>query len=317
MAMIGVPLCTYKEELRKIPNGVLPTRTIDRFLERLAAFPEEMEEVSSGYDPFDPFLHCSRLPLGFWNSCAVEERVKIYCSSVFMLEQSYYDLFEQDPTYAIFRKIKSSLWRYGYVSLDTEWNTLVDAYNGIRNFSFGIPDFEVTLNYTRGHSAYSHSEFDHDLYLDGVFGFVVHYVGEPVMTIGFSFAEGRRILIAQVQMKKPKGNRFLYKLPMDRVAFVVMLMKKYFPDFRHYLVDGAQLVERYVEEYRMGVAAELAHHEPNQEQICTMRAKILSYQGEVGSQIRRTYSLDGDAYALSPHRPVFMHHRHYMRIVRS
>ncbi len=317
MAMIGVPLSIYTEELTKIPDGVLPTRTIDRFLERLALYPEEMEEIGHRYLDFDPHRHCSQLPEEFYASCSVEEMAKIFVSSLPSLSHTQEALFEKDPRYAIFRKISSSLWRYGYASVHREWSTLVDAYNGIRRFSFDIPDFAVTLNYTCGYSAYSRTEFDPDVYLDGVFGFIVHYKGEPVMTIGFSFAKGRRILIAQVQMKKHKGNRFLYKLPMDRVAFVVMLMKKYFPDFRHYLVDGAQLVERYVEEYRMGVAAELERHEPNQENIRHMRAKVLAYQGEVGSQIRRTYRPTLGAHMLSMHHPITMHNRRYLRIVRA
>lgn len=315
MSMIGIPLTTYERELHYVGPGTLPTRTIDRYLDRLATYQEDIECLSRGYKEFDPFRHCSSFPSGFYETCDFEELCKIYGSSIFQLAYPFYDMFEKLPEYAIVRKIKSSLWRYGYTSIDTEWDTMVDAYNGIRNFSFGLPDFEVRLNYTRGYSAYSYTEFDPDMYLDGVFGFVVHYKGEPVMTIGFSFAKGRRLLISQVQMRKQKGNRFLFKLPTDRVMFVVSLMKKYFPKFRQYLVDGERLVALYIEQYQYAAKREREFNLPDPVVIAKAEAKVIGLQGEIGEQIRRTYQLNGGPWKLSPHRPYYAFDRHYFRII--
>lgn len=317
MSMIGIPLATYREELQHISPGVLPTRTITNYLERLAPYEEQMSALQYQYRSFDPFRHCAQFPDEFYHALNFEELCKVYGSSLYELTYPFREKFDKEPEFAIVRKIKSSLWRYGSPADDTEWNTIVDAYNGIRNFSFGLDGFEIRLNYTRGFSAYSITEFDPDVYLDGVFGFVVHYRGEPVMTIGFSFAKGRRLLLSQVQLKKRKGNRFLYTLPSDRVEFVVGLMKKYFPKFILYLVDGSTLADLYLSEYRKSLTPELTRETPRDERVAKTKAKIFGLEGVIGEQIRRTYRLTNGPWRLSPHRPFFIFQRKYFRVVRA
>src|SRR4051812_17424277 len=100
MTMIGVPLSTYKEELKKIPPGVLPTRTIANFEERLKPYEKELLWEASRYDPgiFDPAKHCHALPDEFIESCTFEELAKIWVSHFIMLRNREVEKrFEKDP----------------------------------------------------------------------------------------------------------------------------------------------------------------------------------------------------------------------------
>lgn len=325
MAMIGVPLCTYKEELRKIPNGVLPTRTIDRLEERLTPYAEELAWRALGYKEFDPYRHCHAFPEEFYDTCTFEERVKIYLTSFIQLPRTLDKLFDEDPSYRIMRKLRSSLWRWGYCSSETEWNNIVDAYDGIRSFSFGLPDFSVTLDHTTGYNEFGCGEHDRSTYLDGVFGLRVHYHGEHVMTIGFSIASGRKLLLSQIQLKKEKGNRFLFKLPMGRVPYVVSLMKQYFPGFRQYLVDGDSSVAKYLKDFRTALQRSIERRQRygtdvsqwNEGNIAYCQEHLNLLEGGAGERIRRTYQLQGGPYRLSTHRPVCIHTLRFHRIVRA
>lgn len=325
MTMLGIPLSTYTEELGKILEGVLPTRTIERFEERLAPFAEHLAWRAQGYTAFDPLRHCHAFPEEFYETCTFEEHAKIYATTIFQLPRELDKLFDDDPRYRIIRKLKSSLWRWGCGSSDVEWNTIVDAYSGIKNFSFGLPDFSVTLDYTTGYNEYGYGEHDRTTYLDGVFGLRVHYRGEHVMTIGFSIARGRKLLITQVQMKKEKGNRFLFKLPMHHVAYTVLLMKKHFPGFRHYLIDGDSSVQKYLADFRRSLERSVNIRERHanetmswvEDEIAFSKEHIAILEGEGGERIRRTYELRSAPWKLSPHRPLLMNGLRFQLIVRA
>src|SRR3989344_1326640 len=352
MPMIGVPLSTYKEELHRIAKGVLPTRTITGYLERLSSVHEEMKSIASQYNEFDPFEHCSKLPQEFYESCTFEELCKIYGSSLFQLGRPQYELFENNFEYALIRKIKSSIWRWGTGACGEEWNTLVDAYNGIRSFSFGLPEFEVTLTYTTGYNECGFTEFERGVFLDGVFGFMVYYRGLHVMTIGFSIAQGRKLLLTQVQMNKEKGNRFLYKLPMPYVQYAIMLMEKFFPTLTLYLVEGDSIVEKYLPQYETSLEFLFEGVRRNEESITEVRRVIASTFGEnvtlrqslnyylgrqeefprdieltrasieglkgvVGERLRKTYLLDSGRWKLSHRAPLKINRLRFRRIVHT
>jgi hypothetical protein len=325
MTMLGIPLSTYTEELGKIPKGALPTQTIEQFAERLLPFAKQIAWRAQGYDKFDPVRHCHAFPDEFYETCSFEEHAKIFATTFFQLPRDLKKRFDDEPRYRIVRKLRSSLWRWGYGASDVEWNNIVDAYNGIRNFSFGLPDFSVTLDHTTGYNEYGYGEYDHTTYLDGVFGLRVHYRDQHVMTIGFSIARGKKLLIAQVQMKKEKGNRFLFKLPMNHVAYAVLLMKKYFPGFRHYLIDGDSSVKKYLNDFQSSLARYLERkvRYPSEESsvindnIVYLQEHIAVLEGEGGERIRRTYALHSDTWKLSPHRPLLMNGLRFKLIVRA
>lgn len=153
------------------------------------------------------------------------------------------------------------------------------------------------------------------VFLDGSFGFHVMHAGRRVMTIGFSVAAGRRILINQIQSASPKGNRWMFRFPPDRVATVVEAFRRSFPTHTIHLVDGDDAVRRIMEEYETGVTRrernivdwreEIArgscfrteHHiEEAEAEIAALRAKISHLSGD-GPRISDFYR-GSDAFRL-------------------
>ena len=125
-----------------------------------------------------------------------------------------------------------SLWMgpHHSVGVDPDWNILVDAYNELKNFTFGLPDFDVTLDWTNYSSDGGHG-FVSKTYLDGSVAFLVHYKGKYVMTIGFTFSGDRKLILKQIQPVNEKGNRWLFKIPGGRLNYVVERMVKCFSSF--------------------------------------------------------------------------------------
>ncbi len=318
-ALIGVPLSTYTHTLTTIPVGVVPTRTIRDFEERLKPFAEEIAEQSAQYDKgvFDIYRHCHAFPDEFYGTCTFEELVKIRASTIISLSNSLESLFKNNLDYYLIEKIRSSMWRWGSGDVSREWNVLAEAYEGIRNFSFGLPEFDVTLNYTTGYHPRGWSTFDRDVYLDGTFGFMIHYRGVHVMTIGFAVARGGKLLITQVQLRKPKGNRFLYKLPMNRVAYAVMLMKQHFPTFKTYLIDGDSLLREYIASFEAGIVREREWRKPDLKLIAEWEQKLLFYRGEMAELIRTAYAGLKGEWMLSKKTHVEMNKLLFHRIVRA
>lgn len=115
--------------------------------------------------------------------------------------------------------------------------------------SLSSDEFEITLDQTTGRNDYGHSEHSRT-YLDGVFGFLVHWKGEHVMTIGFSFAAGRRLLIQQVQNTKRTGNRWLFRLPRNRMEHIIDQFRTAFPKHHIHVADGADYAHRSMESYQ-------------------------------------------------------------------
>jgi hypothetical protein len=143
--------------------------------------------------------------------------------------------WEKDASpYRVLMKIRQSMYIHDYDLLD--YNKFVDLYRGIRSFQF--QDFDVGLDWA--YSGYGYSCVTRT-YLDGCFGFLVGDRGQHVMTIGFS-GSAAGILIAQVQLKQQKGNRWLYRLPCHYLDYTVNQIAAAFPGQDVWLVDGADLV---------------------------------------------------------------------------
>jgi hypothetical protein len=98
----------------------------------------------------------------------------------------------------------------------------------------------VRITHTRSinTAAWADHGRDNPIYLDASFGALVHYRGEHVLTIGFALS-AYGILVAQVQLRQKRGNRFLYKLPLPYLDFALDLLQRTFPDDPLYLVTGA------------------------------------------------------------------------------
>lgn len=140
---------------------------------------------------------------------------------------------EHDP---LVWKVQHSLWRYG---CSRDYQRFVDLYNGLGRLAVNLPEFAVRITYTRSinTAAWAAHGRDNPIYLDAPFGVLLHYKGMHVMTIGFALS-AYGVLVAQVQLRKKHGNRFLYKLPLPYLDFALGLLQRAFPSETLYLVTG-------------------------------------------------------------------------------
>jgi hypothetical protein len=191
--------------------------------------------------------HYYQLPLQAFSEFSFDDLCKLHYSSFIMMDQSVRDIFDNDPRYEIVRKIESSMWRW---SMSREqWNEVVDAHERIRNFRFvDNPDFDIRLDYTTSTNEFGRAKFTR-MFIDGVFAILVYYKRQHVMTISFSILKDRTLLVQQIQSVKRTGNRWLYKLPKNRVEFVIDLFIKNFPAYQLYLIDGKYLIQRLLRNY--------------------------------------------------------------------
>lgn len=247
--MLGVSLSFYKQELKRVPVHLnkKPVETLNM----RSLIKEEIEEEDLEFY-FGKSLnrgsedHYHRIPLTFYKEKSLDHLTKIKHSSFVMMDSSIEKLYEEDLNYEIIRKIGNSFWRYGLNK--GKWNDLVHAYNCIRSFNFKHPDFDVRLDHTTWFNEKGYSKYT-ETFLDGVFSYVVYYKGQHVMTLGFSLSANRKLLIQQVQLKKPRGNRWLFRLPRNYLEYVLERFKETFPGYRMYVVNGEDIARDYLASY--------------------------------------------------------------------
>jgi hypothetical protein len=249
--MKGYPLTMFTDELTRVPEQFQanPACTFD--IEK-AVGRDVLEWAQRRYRESDTDTLIGRLPKEvFLKRLSFDQLCKYKYGRIFTMDSSVDDMFRYDPKHAIFYKIKSSMWRWGYGS--GVWNEVVDAYEGIRRFAIPRDGFEIRLDFTTGLNPYGYSR-EADVFLDGVFGFLVYYKGEHVMTLGFSFMEGRRLLVQQVQLTHRKGNRFLFKLPANRVEFFLHCFAEAFPQHELCIADGSDIGRKSLQSYKARLA---------------------------------------------------------------
>lgn len=239
--MKGIHLRSLSGELYPVKKKYEknPVLAIQGVPEKLGHWYEELRENWSDFSFIDQY---HRLSLEMLRNFSFDELCKLDYSSTIMMDESVRKLFETDVRYEVVRKIRSSMWRWG-MGRGT-WGGMVDTYNNIRNFTFlDDPDFDIRLDYTTYHNECGYSKFSRT-YLDGVFAFLIYFKKKHVLTIGFSITEKRQVLIQQIQSKNRKGNRYLYRLPENRVEFVIELFQRNFPGYTIQLIDGEALVDK-------------------------------------------------------------------------
>jgi hypothetical protein len=236
--MIGFPLDTFNNTLTRVP--VHRTKNPALTLNIAEAFGADLlEELKDDYGDVGVQTLVRRLPASvLLEKLTFDQLCKVFYSRLFMMDRSVEDLFEDSLAHAIVQKIASSMWRWGCGS--GVWNEVVDTYNCIRDFNIPLDGFAVSLDFVRGTNERGYAR-DSQTYLDGIFGFLVHYKGEHVMTLGFSIMKGRRVLVQQVQLTQRKGNRFLFKLPPNRVEFFLACFASAFPRHRLCMADGGDI----------------------------------------------------------------------------
>lgn len=246
--MKGLKLSSLTGELKKVekkfqdkPASTFksPSRKISEFWKRQA----KERGLGKSFLEYYP-----RLPLPALSKFSFDELCKMKYSSIFMMHDTVGKLFETKARYEVVRKIISSMWRWGCGG--DVWNELVDAYEHIRNFVFSDdPNFEIRLDHSTYYNEYGYAKYSR-LFIDGVFAYLVYYKKKHVMTIGFSIMEGRRVLIQQVQGAERSGNRYLYRLPANRLEFVIELFQINFPNYKLYVIDAKFLVGKTLRDYR-------------------------------------------------------------------
>ncbi len=250
--MEGLDLNAFTQDLIRLePDTQKPSDTVD-WKPKMEQFADYIEARYG--DDFDFEARYHDLPLKCFANFTFGELCKLKHSSIFCMDDSVDKLFETNPQYEIVRKIESSMWRWGYGR--GTWNEIVDAYDNIRKFSIPNPaGFEIRLDHTRYYSPYGYSKYA-TIYLDGVFAFLVYYKQKHVLTIGFSIQEGRKVLIQQVQAAQKNGNRYLFKLPGNRIEFAIDLFAENFPGYELYVIDGRALINKTLGHYNSALESQ-------------------------------------------------------------
>lgn len=196
-------------------------------------------------------LVVSQMPYEALRELTDDELLKLRLSSITMMSDTVENAIDGRPEMFVVHKIINSMLRWG-VSRGSR-NDIVYAYDGLKSFDLGVEGFTVTLDHTTYHNERGWSEYRRT-FLDGVFGLMVHHRGQHVMTIGFSFARGRRLLLQQVQLVNRRGNRWLFRLPSNRMEYVIDRLATAFPQFIILIADGASITRINLESYRRGIA---------------------------------------------------------------
>ncbi|MEY2664954.1 MAG: hypothetical protein RLZZ480_59 [Candidatus Parcubacteria bacterium] len=245
-AMKGVHQKSLRGQLYRVESHLEanPIVTIDNPEGKLAFC---KRYIATEFGEFNFLEHHYRLPFKALRNFSFDEIFKMSYSSIISPHESVDKVIQTRPNYTVVRKIKSSMWRWGYGS--DVWNEVVDAYEGLRSFSLDLgPDFDIRLDYTTGHNKRGYSRFTRT-FLDGVFAFLIYYKRKHVMTIGFSFMKGRRLLLQQVQLKEQQGNRWLFRFPKRRLEFVLERLRVAFPVHELFVVDGESTITNIASSY--------------------------------------------------------------------
>lgn len=280
--MKGLKLSSLTGELHKVHVRYekKPVNAIRNKDEKLGLIGEQVLQHYGDTTPASFYTSYYKLPRKALTGFSFDETCKMRYSSIFTLHKTVDELFDRIARYEIIRKISSSMWRWGCGT--GTWNEVVDTYENIRNFIFSDnPDFEVRPDHTTHYHQFGYSKFSRT-FIDGVFAFLVYYKKKHVMTIGFSIMEGKKLLIQQIQLAKRSGNRFLYRLPNNRLEFVIDLFQKNFHGYDLYVVDGDDLSQKTTGDYQ--VALTFA-----KERCARNRAALKESMGKLGEGVSRYY----------------------------
>ena len=248
--LTGTSLTDYNVDLTYVPqiHNDVPVRAINA-LETMSPGKEQEVLDYFGAEEIRDIIH--HLPLKAFLALDEDQRAKTIHSCTESIESQTKRELNRSPIQHVVHKIKSSMWRWGLN--DAPWNEIVDAYNGIRNFDMGIAGFETRLDTTSSYCEKGWSVHA-KIYLDGVFGLLVHWKGRHVLTIGFSIVSDRRLLLQQIQSTSPTGNRWRFKLPGNLTEFVVDRLAASFPQYTIHIADGADYAQRSLKEYQHGLS---------------------------------------------------------------
>ena len=246
--MKGILLGSLTGQLKKVSaaHAECPAAAIKHPLKKLGSLPPD--HLCADGKEFSFLTDYNKIPMGGLVKFSFDEICKMMYSRSSTMHETVEDIFETNTEYEIVHKIQSSMWRWSR-SKGT-WNEIVDAHQYLRSFVFtDDPNFEIRLDHSTYHNPFGYSKYSR-IFIDGTFAFLVYYKQNHVLTIGFSLLAGKKILLQQVQSSKRVGNRWLYRLPPNRLEFILELFQKNFPGYTLHVIDARSLVRKTLSDYQ-------------------------------------------------------------------
>lgn len=167
---------------------------------------------------------------------STDELYRMMHNSCIMSEVS--EEFHYNPLYRLLHKVSNTFHHWS--SGKRNYNHYVYFYMKLKQFKFPFPDTEVRLDYSTYYNPNGYSQYTRT-YIDGPLAYMIYHKGKHVLTIGFvptTFG----VVITQVQLKQPKGNRWLFQLPCHYLEFAIQQMAELFHDTRLYLAEGNSML---------------------------------------------------------------------------
>ncbi|MCE9644123.1 hypothetical protein K8Q93_02705 [Candidatus Parcubacteria bacterium] len=152
-----------------------------------------------------------------------------------------------DPRHELVRTIQASMEE---VELrQSLWHEVIEACRRMRTFTIDAdPKFELRLDYTTHQDRWGQTKHA-KICVDGVLAFYLYYGERHVLTIGYSIAPGKKVMIGNVQAPKETKGWGLQFLPRERLEYVITLFQKTFDGYEVYLANGEDLVKRLIQDY--------------------------------------------------------------------
>jgi hypothetical protein len=161
---------------------------------------------------------------------------------------------EFEEKHPLLFKLQNAQWRYGCRSDPAVAARYLRGFLGLKP----PPGLEFRLTWTLGTNEMGPSVHDRvpgvkPNYLDAPMGLLVYCGDRLVMTVGIAPCL-TGLLVAQVQLREPTGNRWLYRLPGARegrtyLDWVLGVLRDGFPGEDFYLPTGASVVDAVVRSY--------------------------------------------------------------------
>jgi hypothetical protein len=175
------------------------------------------------------------------NKVSFEAVVRAWYANPHVFDTQVLGYFRMNPAFRIVEKIRTSFELYGARSDAVTWNTCVHVYNTLQQLIAPGPSFDVTIDWVKADSISGFSQ-KANVYLDGIFGILIHYKGKHVLTIGVSFTSYGEVLVHQIQMKHSRGNRFLFQCSPHYMVYFSKWLKNSFSGLSVYCIDVKHLV---------------------------------------------------------------------------
>lgn len=236
------------------PEPAAPSQ--EALLERFRTSPEARQHMREmGYREGE----LAALPYETWQDCATMELL----DELFTVGEQWTTTFgcryfnwqgEFERKHPLLYKLYSSQWRYG---MRADYGTAARHLNQL--LALRAPaGLEFRLTWTlgsneTGQSVHARREGVKPNYLDGPLGLLVYSGPRLVMTVGLALCHAG-VLVAQVQLREPTGNRWLYRLPGARegltyLDWILGVLGEGFPDDPLYLPTGTSVVEAVIRSY--------------------------------------------------------------------